>query len=301
MNAHMSLHEDGSAEFRAARLRANILPQKDDSLFLFDIDMKDVPDAGWLSFAFTSKTTLHRQSKVRISASKPPCVSSSSDIYFAVHERLINSWISSCDKVAGVSPGTTFALEGEFFATPEMEKICDDLAHSKFTGPVAKVYRTAKFYGLFCEIMGIWSDEGLTPVHRFIGLSPDECERLREAKRIISTRYHRPLTIDMLGKACGLSRSRLTRGMRILFKSTVANLLTDERLESASAMLARTSEPVSSIAFKVGYTNNASFSRAFTRKHGVSPRAYRNEFRSLATQDVSVRALREVDAREQRH
>ena len=47
------------------------------------------------------------------------------------------------------------------------------------------------------------------------------------------------------------------------------------RLQQAHSELARTTDSIASISNRVGYTSEASFSRAFKRYHGATPGAIR--------------------------
>ena len=49
----------------------------------------------------------------------------------------------------------------------------------------------------------------------------------------------------------------------------------DLKLRGAGEMLRSTDLPVSSIGYRCGYLNNASFTRAFSRHYGVAPTQYR--------------------------
>lgn len=50
------------------------------------------------------------------------------------------------------------------------------------------------------------------------------------------------------------------------------------RLTMAASLIAESNETICDIAWKVGYRNNAAFSRAFTARYGVCPRLYRRTF-----------------------
>ncbi|MFP5455342.1 MAG: helix-turn-helix domain-containing protein, partial [Alphaproteobacteria bacterium] len=57
----------------------------------------------------------------------------------------------------------------------------------------------------------------------------------------------------------------------------VADALAEKRLECARTMLLSTDLAVASVGYRCGYLNNASFTRAFTRRFGVAPSQYRAE------------------------
>ena len=60
-----------------------------------------------------------------------------------------------------------------------------------------------------------------------------------------------------------------------MFDMTVADAIADRRLGGASELLRSTDLPVSSIGYRCGYLNNASFTRAFSRRYGLAPTQYR--------------------------
>lgn len=87
------------------------------------------------------------------------------------------------------------------------------------------------------------------------------------SRRLVDERWREKLTLDGIARACGLNRAKLTRGFRQAFGSSVADRVADRRLQGAHRLLLATDLPVSSI----GYRNNASFTRAFSRRYGVAP------------------------------
>ena len=123
--------------------------------------------------------------------------------------------------------------------------------------------------------MRLDADDGLIPFVAEAGLSNADSQRLVAARRVIEERWAEKLTLDMISRACGLNRAKLTRGFRDLFDCSVADALAQQRLGRASKMLLITDLPVSSIGYKCGYLNNASFARAFSRQFGVAPTRYR--------------------------
>ena len=100
-------------------------------------------------------------------------------------------------------------------------------------------------------------------------------ERLIEARRILTTRFDEKLTLDLISRAVGLNRAKLTQGFREVFGQTVADCLGEQRLMKAAQDLRSTSRPVSTIGYSAGYLNNASFARAFSKRFGACPTSYR--------------------------
>lgn len=155
-----------------------------------------------------------------------------------------------------------------------LREIALALRDCPMSGEARIVYRLAKSIELLCETVRAHQDGELVPLAGG-GLSFADTRRLMTARRMIDERWREKLTLEMIGRACGLNRAKLTGAFRDTFGCTVAEALSERRLSQASRMLLTTDKPVSSIGYANGYLNNASFARAFGRRFGVSPSDYR--------------------------
>ncbi|HST37452.1 MAG TPA: AraC family transcriptional regulator [Allosphingosinicella sp.] len=156
----------------------------------------------------------------------------------------------------------------------ELRAIALALRDCRATGAARPVYRLAKSLELLCETVRMLSLGALVPLAG-AALSFADTRRLMAARTMIDERWHEKLTLDMIGRACGLNRAKLTSGFKDAFACTIAEALAERRLGQASRMLLTTDKPVSSIGYENGYLNNASFARAFSRRFGRSPSDYR--------------------------
>ncbi|MEO1064454.1 MAG: AraC family transcriptional regulator [Actinomycetota bacterium] len=86
--------------------------------------------------------------------------------------------------------------------------------------------------------------------------------------------------VAALGRVAALSPSRLTARFRTTLGQSPMGYVTLWRMIVASELLIETDLPVQLVAERVGYTAQPSFTRAFTRHHGVSPREHRTVARS---------------------
>lgn len=136
-------------------------------------------------------------------------------------------------------------------------------------------YRLAKSIELLCDLLRAHTEDSLVPVNAECLLSSIDTQRLLAARRIIDDRWSEKLTLDMIARASGLNRAKLTRGFREMFDCSVADAIASQRLTEAGQMLVSTDLPVSSIGYRCGYLNNASFTRAFARRFGEAPTQYR--------------------------
>jgi len=166
--------------------------------------------------------------------------------------------------------------DGHLYHLPsELRAIALAIADAPMTGPPRETYRIGKSIELLCETMRALAAGTLVPVAADSALSLADSRRLVAARRIIDEQWAEKLTLDSLARACGMNRAKLTRGFRALYRCTIAEALAERRLLEASRALRTTDLPVSSIGYASGYLNNASFSRAFGRRFGVSPSEYR--------------------------
>ncbi|PXA90084.1 AraC family transcriptional regulator [Nostoc sp. 3335mG] len=137
--------------------------------------------------------------------------------------------------------------------------------------PARSTLRLAKCIELLCATFAHLGADALVPASGAGALTERDAARLAAARRLIDERWQEKLTLDGIARACGLNRAKLTRGFRQTFGSTVADAITDRRLQGAHSLLLATDLPVSSIGYRCGYSNNASFTRAFSRHFGVAP------------------------------
>jgi AraC family transcriptional regulator, transcriptional activator of the genes for pyochelin and ferripyochelin receptors len=136
-------------------------------------------------------------------------------------------------------------------------------------------YRLAKSIELFCEVIQLPKSNALIPLTINGALSTADGKRVLAARQMIDEQWAEKLTLDYIARSCGLNRAKLTRGFRAMFDCTVADAISNNRLSQAGTMLLSTDLPVSSIGYRCGYLNNASFTRAFARHFGKAPTQYR--------------------------
>ena len=152
---------------------------------------------------------------------------------------------------------------GQSILAPE----CDDAA--------ADTLRLARSIEMLCQFFAALRAGGLVAVDGQPGLTEGDISRIAAARRIVDERWHEKLTIDSIARSCGINRDKLTRGFRELYHCSVGEALSERRLRQARQLLAASDLPVASIGYRCGYLNNASFTRAFSRRFGMAPTAMR--------------------------
>lgn len=180
--------------------------------------------------------------------------------------------------IAFVATGEYAAMisrSGDFYLPEDLAPLIGAAVHPTVNGAGQSLLRHAKCLELASGIFDRAEGDSLVPQASTGRLSQAEMERLIEARRIITTRFDEKLTLDLISRAVGLNRAKLTQGFREVFGQTVADCLGEQRLMKAASDLRSTSRPVSTIGYSAGYLNNASFARAFSKRFGICPTSYR--------------------------
>jgi transcriptional regulator GlxA family with amidase domain len=106
--------------------------------------------------------------------------------------------------------------------------------------------------------------------------SPGETwRRLCDLRVRLRDRCEEPLPLDVLGREISLSGSRFLRRFRSVFGITPHAVQSEARLVRACTLLRQSTLPVTEVCLEVGYRSLGSFSAAFSRRIGCSPRAFR--------------------------
>jgi AraC-like DNA-binding protein len=170
--------------------------------------------------------------------------------------------------------GGSIRTTGKFYLQANAARLAASIPDFPLAGRVGAVYRIAKCRELFCTAVYNYIAGDLVPVSGENGSAQDS-RRLFEAQRLIATRFSEKLTLSSIGRACGLNRTKLTRGFRELFNLTIAEALSETRLKWAAEELRSGDSSVSQVAYASGYLSHASFTRAFSKHYGVAPKNWR--------------------------
>lgn len=70
----------------------------------------------------------------------------------------------------------------------------------------------------------------------------------------------------------GINQSKLKKGFKELYSSTIHDYLKDVRLKKAIEYLHTKQYSIKEVSYMVGYTSQASFSYAFKQKYNCAPK-----------------------------
>lgn len=206
-----------------------------------------------LSFACDGQTCL-----VAVGGSLPH--GATADIVFLVDPE-------GCREVFGHAPQEN----GVWHLSTEQRALALALRDCPLPEPAAMTMRTVRAIELLYSVtLGVQTGE-LVPADGAGMLGELDARRIAKARLLVDQSAHEKITLDAIARACGLNRAKLTQGFRAAYGCSVTEAIAERRLASAHELLRVTDLPVSSVGYRCGYNNNASFSRAFSRRFGVAP------------------------------
>ncbi|MDW7691953.1 AraC family transcriptional regulator [Flammeovirgaceae bacterium SG7u.111] len=164
-----------------------------------------------------------------------------------------------------VHPKNHFVQGPNFFMSPEMHSIIEQLFHSKYEGKAKIMFFKSQVTSLLAHFFGqlsLFSEETIPA---------DERERLQQAKEILSTNLEAPPSLSELSKLIGLNTFKLKKNFKELFGVPVFKYLQNERLTTAYDLIRNQKMTIQEAAWHVGYDSLSSFSNAFAKKFGFRP------------------------------
>ena len=103
--------------------------------------------------------------------------------------------------------------------------------------------------------------------------------RIHKVQDYIDHNLGKSLSIEELSNAAGFSKYHFSRIFQGMLHESLAHYVNQIRMERALFLLAhRADKNMTDIAYELGYTDSAVFSRAFKNYYGASPSEFRNEY-----------------------
>lgn len=102
-------------------------------------------------------------------------------------------------------------------------------------------------------------------------------KRLNKAFSFIEKNLEKPLNLNLIAQEACYSPFHLHRIFKAVTNETVNNYIIRKRVEKAAQLLLQnTKMSISEIAFKTGFSSNATLSRTFSKYYSESPITFRN-------------------------
>lgn len=138
---------------------------------------------------------------------------------------------------------------------------------SRNTGePGAVIFMQARVY----ELLWLYLHEIDSTSRQDPSLAYTKC--IQSVKAYIDLHLDEDMGTSKLARRFGISASTLKRQFKLYIGTAVGNYITLQRMNEAYSLLRHTMLSIHEIGFKVGYTEFSSFTRAFTRHFGHSPK-----------------------------
>jgi signal transduction histidine kinase/ligand-binding sensor domain-containing protein/CheY-like chemotaxis protein len=164
------------------------------------------------------------------------------------------------DKIVGLESGVDAYLTKPFSAK-ELKATVKNLIHQR--GQLRKRFSKSTFIRP-SEVTSIPVDQ------EFLEKIVKTIERYFEDEQF---------SVEMLAEHVNMSLSQLNRKLKALIDQPPGHLIRSLRLQRAADLLEKNAGSVSEICFKVGFSDNAYFSRAFKKQFGVSPSEYHDHIK----------------------
>ena len=140
------------------------------------------------------------------------------------------------------------------------------------SGELSSLYLKAQALDIMWQscLALVADDAGGWPAPTLMSLR--HCERVRD---YIIANLEKDLSIDLIAGEAGTSTSTIQRHFKEHFGITIFGFIRQKRLEAAHAALATDGIPVSKAAHLAGYHNISSFTTAFRKTFGITPKQAR--------------------------
>lgn len=161
--------------------------------------------------------------------------------------------------------------DGYFFYSMPMPPMIRGALEQILNCPFGEENKKLYYEGKALEIMACLLENikfGQAPKS---SLSSTDIERIHYARKLLVHDVVNPPGLMALARSVGLHHSKLNRGFRAVFGSTVFGYLRETRLNRAMELLCKKNMNCAEVSFSVGYNNLSHFAKAFKEQFGTNP------------------------------
>lgn len=156
--------------------------------------------------------------------------------------------------------------------SPIMRTALHEIMTCPYSGSLRQIYMQGKALELVTHKLARIQTQPPAVSHPPM-LPYDDVERIHHAKHILSHDLEKPPDLFSLARAVGLTHTKLNRGFREVYGTTVFNYLRQMRLSQAKYLMEKQGRNVTEAALMVGYKSLPSFSKAFSQHFKMKPSA----------------------------
>ncbi|MDD6174171.1 MAG: AraC family transcriptional regulator [Firmicutes bacterium] len=135
----------------------------------------------------------------------------------------------------------------------------------------------ADFYGLILWILRRWHETSPLPDRH--SSSPEQMQRMQPVLDYIGKNFAQPITAADAARLFHVSYSYFSKLFSKAAGCSFSDYVTAVRLSAAEQLLITTEKSITEISFETGFSDLSYFTRRFTAKNGLTPRAYRKKYR----------------------
>jgi AraC family transcriptional regulator len=123
------------------------------------------------------------------------------------------------------------------------------------------------------------------------GTKSDYAERINRVLVFIHDHLGEEMKLEELASIACFSPFHFHKIMRAYLRESVGSYIIRVRIETAASLLLYSVEPVTDIAYRIGYDTPAAFTKAFQKRFGTSPSDYRQNKGSLKIAECQLSNL----------
>lgn len=158
--------------------------------------------------------------------------------------------------------------------SPEVRSILTDIIQCPFKGTLRSLYLESQIK-LLLSFMIYEFRTATTQEHRIDQLNARDIEVLREIHRYASTQFLDDISLYSVCRRFGINEFKLKYGFKKLFGASLMKYVQEKRMAHARKMLLQPDRLITDVAFEVGYSSTANFSKAFRNFYGFAPSSVR--------------------------
>ncbi len=103
--------------------------------------------------------------------------------------------------------------------------------------------------------------------------------KIQKALDFVALHYSENITVEEAAAVSGYEKSSFCRSFKNATNATFHNYLNIYRIKKARVLLTESNDSISTISFRVGFTQHKNFCRLFKEMNGTSPSEYRKKHR----------------------
>ena len=155
------------------------------------------------------------------------------------------------------------------FYEPDLKNRFLELFKRDYTSGLDKIYLRNKTMEIILYVL-----EEIQKMQKLnlTSLNEEDIKRVKDANKYIQNSFFEQITIPYLSKKVALNQSKLKRGFKEIYNKTIHEYLKDIRLEKATEYLKTNKYSIKEVSSMVGYTNQGSFSYAFSKRYNFLPK-----------------------------